>query len=133
MRWRGCRIRSGGMQLHGIDVFVAGPGAIKTAIWTKPTATEPKFALEAHALGDLKPRDDTPPACRTFRQFRTFVGVPFAPHRGGKQIGRARQVPIEGGSAVFRGSPCLLYLLKPGHNAFIIVQYHDTIRASKRD
>jgi hypothetical protein len=31
MRWRGCRIRSGGMQLHGIDVFVAGPGAIKTA------------------------------------------------------------------------------------------------------
>jgi hypothetical protein len=46
MRWRGCRIRSGGMQLHGIDVFVAGPGAIKTAIWTKPTATEPKVALD---------------------------------------------------------------------------------------
>jgi hypothetical protein len=57
MRWRGCRIRSGGMQLHGIDLFVAGPGAIKTAIWTKPTATEPKVAVEAHALGDLEAVD----------------------------------------------------------------------------
>ena len=55
MRLRGCRIRSGGMQLHGIDVFVAGPGAIKTAIWTKPTATEPKVALDA--LDDLEAVD----------------------------------------------------------------------------
>ena len=50
MRWRGYRIRSGGMQLHGIDGFVAGPGAINTAIWTKPTATEPKVALDAFGV-----------------------------------------------------------------------------------
>ena len=37
------------------DVFVAGPGAIKTAIWTKPTATEPKVALDA--LDDLEAVD----------------------------------------------------------------------------
>ena len=47
MRWRGYRIGPAGMQLHGIDGFVAGPGAINTAIWTKPTATEPKVALDA--------------------------------------------------------------------------------------
>ncbi len=28
------------LQLYGIDVIVVGPGAIKTAIWTKPSATE---------------------------------------------------------------------------------------------
>ena len=50
MRWRGCRIRSGGMQLHGIDGLVAGPGAINTAIWTKPTATEPKVPLMLSAI-----------------------------------------------------------------------------------
>ena len=43
------------MQLHGIDGFVAGPGAINTAIWTKPTATEPKVALDA--FGDLEAVD----------------------------------------------------------------------------
>jgi NAD(P)-dependent dehydrogenase (short-subunit alcohol dehydrogenase family) len=28
------------LQLYGIDVIVVGPGAIKTAIWAKPSATE---------------------------------------------------------------------------------------------
>lgn len=28
------------LQLYGIDVIVVGPGAIRTAIWTKPSATE---------------------------------------------------------------------------------------------
>ena len=35
------------MQLHGIDVFVAGPGATKTAIWTESTVTELEVTVEA--------------------------------------------------------------------------------------
>jgi hypothetical protein len=38
------------MQLHGIDVIVAGPEGIKTAIWTKATAAEPKLALKPMLL-----------------------------------------------------------------------------------
>ena len=45
------------MQIVRDRRVVRGPGAIKTAIWTKPTATEPKVALEAYALSDPKRRD----------------------------------------------------------------------------
>ena len=41
-------------------------------------------------------------ACRTSQQFRRFAGIPCGIDRGGKQIGRARWVPIEVGSAAFR-------------------------------
>ena len=31
----------------------------------------------------------------TFRQFRTFVGIPFAPDRDEKQIGRVRRCGLK--------------------------------------
>ena len=43
------------MQIVRDRRVVRGPGAIKTAIWTKPTATEPKVALDA--LDDLEAVD----------------------------------------------------------------------------
>ena len=44
-------------------------------------------------------------ARRTFRQFRTLADTPSGIDTGEKQIGRARQVPIGVGSAVYRESP----------------------------
>jgi hypothetical protein len=57
----------------------------------------PKFALEAHALGDLEACDDAPlDLLAGFTS--TFADTPSGTDRGERQIGRARRVPIEAGS-----------------------------------
>jgi hypothetical protein len=55
-----------------------------------------KVALEAHALGAPEACDDTPLdlGCRTFRQFRTFVGISFASDRG-EETKRSRSTGID--------------------------------------
>ena len=52
------------LQLYGIDVIVVGPGAIKTPIWDKPSAT------------DLSPLEGTDymPAAKRFQAYMVKTG-----------------------------------------------------------
>ena len=84
-----------------------------------------KFALEAHALGDLKARDDTPLDLLT-RLSGGFARSPilFSAGTGEKQIGRDQVAPIEVGEVPFRGSVSLSHSLDQGLPIHIVI-FHD--------